>query len=327
MTPSKNVRVALAQEASIDFDLQASVDKTCHIIAEASRAGAHLIAFPETFIPGYPFWIWSRGIDVDLTKRYIKNSLKRDSPEMKRIRAAAAENNIEQSHIGSDGLIRMNRRKIKPTNVERRIFGEGSGSSLRNVASVPGVGKVGGLNCWEHTQPLLKYHTYSQGEQVHIAAWPPTMPGRGGEALWNTTAEGQQSMSRIYAVKGSCFVLHCTGVLTKDAIDKMQTHSGQLYSKPGGGYCAVYGPAGSKISTDLADDEEGIVYADLDMDRIIGVKVFLDTCGHCSRPDLLWLGSDLVEKSGRIMYVSESSGQHVLSKLPAYETEELQSTQ
>ncbi|KXH59218.1 hypothetical protein CSAL01_11774 [Colletotrichum salicis] len=207
MTPSKDVRVALAQEASIDFDLQASFDKTCHISAEASRAGAQLIGFPETFTLGYPFWIWSRGIDVDLTKHYIKNSLKRDSPEMKRICATAAENNIQvhlgysendddslyiaQSHIGSDGLIRMNRRKIKPTHVERTIFGEGSGSSLLNVASVPGVGKVGGLNCWEHTQPLLKYHTYAQGEQIHVAVWPPMMPGKDGEALWNTTAEGQ----------------------------------------------------------------------------------------------------------------------------------------
>ncbi|KAK1673176.1 carbon-nitrogen hydrolase [Colletotrichum godetiae] len=207
MTPSKNIRVALAQEASIDFDLQASVDKTCHVIAEAGRAGAQLIGFPETFIPGYPFCIWSRGIDVDLTKRYIKNSLKRDSPEMIRICAAAVENNIEvrpgyskneddslyiaQSHIGSDGLIRMNWRKIEPTHVERTIFGEGSGPSLLNIASVPGVGRVGGLNCWEHTQPLLKYRTYAQGEQIHIAAWPPMMPGKDEEVLWNTIVEGQ----------------------------------------------------------------------------------------------------------------------------------------
>ncbi|KXH26568.1 hypothetical protein CSIM01_02869 [Colletotrichum simmondsii] len=309
---SRKVRVALTQAASMDFDLQASVDKACQIIAEAGQAGAQLIVFPESFIPGYPFWIWSRGIDVEMTKRYIKNSLKRDSPEMKRICAAAAENNIEvhlgysendddslyiaQSHIGSDGLIRMSRRKIKPTHVERTIFGEGSGSSLLNVADVPGVGKVGGLNCWEHTQPLLKYHTYAQGEQIHVSAWPPMMPGNNEGTLWNTTTEGQQSMSRIYAVEGSCFVLHCTGVLTQDTIDKMQTHSGQLYNKPGGGYCAIYGPDGRKLSNDLSEDEEGILYADLDMDRVIEAKMFLDTCGHYSRPDLLWLGSDYEEK-------------------------------
>ncbi|OHW95906.1 aliphatic nitrilase [Colletotrichum incanum] len=312
MPVSETVRVALAQAASVDFDLEASVEKACKLVADAGQAGAKLICFPETFIPGYPFWIWTRGIDVNMTKRYIKNSLKHDSPEMKQICDAAAENKIEvqlgysendndslyiaQSHIGSDGLIKMTRRKIKPTHVERTIFGEGSGSSLLNVVDVPDVGKIGGLNCWEHTQPLLKYHTYAQGEEIHIAAWPPMMPGKDGKSPWNTTTEGQQSMSQIYAVEGSCFVLHCTGVLTQNTIDKMETHSGQLYDTPGGGYSAVFGPDGSKLSTDLAHDEEGILYADLEMDRITGAKIFLDTCGHYSRPDLLWLGADLTEK-------------------------------
>lgn len=31
---------------------------------------------------------------------------------------------------------------------------------------------LGGLNCWEHLQPLLRYCHYSQGVQVHVAAWP-----------------------------------------------------------------------------------------------------------------------------------------------------------
>lgn len=103
-------------------------------------------------------------------------------------------------------------------------------------------------------------------------------------------------MSRIHAAEGSCFVLHCTSVLTLDTIDKMQTNSGQLYKKPGGAFCAVYGPDGSKLSQDLPEDEEGILYADLDMDQIIEAKTLLDTCGHYSRPDLLRLDSDREEK-------------------------------
>lgn len=224
MATPKTIRIAVAQAASIDFDLQGSVNKACQLIAEAGRAQAQLICFPEAFIPGYPFWIWyalfrphvlrqsntiirSRGIDIALTKRYIKNSLRRDSPEMRRICQTAANNNIEvhlgysendndslyiaQSHIAFDGTIRMTRRKIKPTHVERTIFGEGSGSSLLNVVDVPGMGKVGGLNCWEHVQPLLKYHTHVQGEQIHVAAWPPMMPGQDGASFWNTTTEGK----------------------------------------------------------------------------------------------------------------------------------------
>lgn len=56
-TAPQNVRVALAQAASINFDLQASVDMACQPIAEAGRAGAQLVAFPESFIPDYPLWI------------------------------------------------------------------------------------------------------------------------------------------------------------------------------------------------------------------------------------------------------------------------------
>ena len=107
--------------------------------------------------------------------KYIKNALKVDSAEMETIRKAAAEHKIDvllgfaendgnsvyiaQCLIGRDGEIKMRRRKVKPTHMERTVFGDGSGNSLKNVVEVAGVGRVGALNCWEHTQPLLKYHT------------------------------------------------------------------------------------------------------------------------------------------------------------------------
>jgi nitrilase len=127
---------------------------------------------------------------------------------MQRIRATAAENHIAvalgysenennslyiaQAYIGSDGTILMNRRKIKPTHLERTVFGDGNGSSLLNVVETPGVGKVGMLSCWEHTQSLLKYHTHSQGEQIHVAAWPPMLPFQEGKGLWSSSAEGEK---------------------------------------------------------------------------------------------------------------------------------------
>lgn len=103
-------------------------------------------------------------------------------------------------------------------------------------------------------------------------------------------------MSRMYAVEGSCFSLHVTGVLTQQTIDKLKTNAGTLYNVPGGGCSAVYGPDGRKISKDLAPDEEGILFADLDMDLILESKLYLDSYGHYSRPDLLWVGADLEEK-------------------------------
>jgi predicted amidohydrolase len=98
---------------------------------------------------------------------------------------------ISQALIGADGEIKKIRRKTKPTHMERTVFGDGSGSSLLNVVDIPGVGKVGGLNCWEHTQPLLRYHTYTQGEEFHIAAWPPMLSAESNPgAIYSTVAEG-----------------------------------------------------------------------------------------------------------------------------------------
>ena len=132
--------------------------------------------------------------------------MSRDSEEMKRICVAASDNNISvalgyseregdslylaQAFIDEHGTIKMNRRKIKPTHVERTVFGEGSGASLLNVVNDPVVGKVGMLNCWEHSQPLLKFHTHSQGEQIHLAAWPAMLPHEEGKGLWSTANEG-----------------------------------------------------------------------------------------------------------------------------------------
>lgn len=136
----------------------------------------------------YPAWIWSRPVDFDLGVKYVENSLKIDSSEMQRIRAAAAENQISvalgfserdgesvyiaQALIDENGDLKMSRRKMKPTHMERTIFGDASGQCLAKVVAVTDVGNVGGLSCWEHIQPLLKYYTSSQGEQIHVGAWP-----------------------------------------------------------------------------------------------------------------------------------------------------------
>lgn len=86
----------------------------------------------------------------------------------------------------------MKRRKLKPSHMERTVFGDADGPSLNNVVDLDGVGKVGALSCWEHMQPLLKYHTISLREEIHVAAWPPLIPFvEGSQGLFGMSAEGR----------------------------------------------------------------------------------------------------------------------------------------
>lgn len=148
-----------------------------------------------------------------MTLAYTKNALPFDSPQMKRIQNCAAQHKlvvvlgftenrnhslyISQVTIDSDGSIVMKRSKIKATHMERTIFGDSSADGLNAVADTQ-VGRVGTLACWEHIQPLLKYHTYSRNEQIHVSAWPPVWK-HGKKELWSLSSEGaSRSSSTIH---------------------------------------------------------------------------------------------------------------------------------
>ncbi|KAJ4369880.1 hypothetical protein N0V83_005644 [Neocucurbitaria cava] len=307
------VKVAVTQHEPVWFDLEATVDKTCRLIEEAASNGAKLVAFPEVWITGYPAWIWARPLDPPLATTYIKNSLRYDSPQMSRICSAARASHIavvlgfsENSHnslyisqctISPTGSILMKRRKFKPTHMERTVFGDAGGESLNNVVEVEGVGKVGALSCWEHMQPLVKYHTASLREEVHVAAWPPLHKfEEGSQGLFSMSADGCAALSQAHAMESSTFVLHCTSVMSAAGIDAHKVEGNPVFGLVGGGQSAVYGPDGRRLTKPLPSDEEGFVYAELPMDMLVSMRHFADPVGHYSRPELLWLGVDTREK-------------------------------
>ncbi|ETN40314.1 uncharacterized protein HMPREF1541_04590 [Cyphellophora europaea CBS 101466] len=309
---SGTVRVAVTQHEPIWLDLEATVKKTCEIIQEAAAAGAKLVAFPEVWIPGYPAWIWSRPVDFDLGVSYVENSLAVDSPEMKQICAVAEENAINvslgfseragrsvyiaQALIDEKGQIRMKRRKMKPTHMERTIFGDASGDCLAKVVDVPEVGNVGSLSCWEHIQPLLKYFTLSQQEQIHVAAWPPLNDFiEGSPGFWSMSTEGCRNQAQTYAIESQAFVLHCTSALSEAGIDLMKTAGAPVMGNPTAGSSAVIGPDGRVLTS--AGKSEQLITADLDLSLVTKTRIFADASGHYSRPDLLWLGADPTTKN------------------------------
>ena len=51
-------KAAVAQLAPSFLNREETVEVACNAIEEAGKEGARIIAFPESFIPGYPYWLW-----------------------------------------------------------------------------------------------------------------------------------------------------------------------------------------------------------------------------------------------------------------------------
>lgn len=297
-------KVAAVQAAPVFLDLDATVDKAVGLIEEAAAQGVKLIAFPETWLPGYPWWIWldAPALSMQYVVPYNLNSIERGSEQDKRLAKAARDNKIQvvmglsersngtlyiaQWHYGADGEIISRRRKLKPTHVERTVFGEGDGSDM--VVMDTDLGRVGALCCWEHLQPLNKYAMYSQNEQIHVGSWPSFSLYKGG--AYALGAELNTAASQMYAAEGQCFVLAACATVSQEMFDMLcDSPVKQQLLTTGGGFARIFGPDGSPMGNVLEEHEEGLVIAEIDLDTISIAKVAADPCGHYSRPDVFRL--------------------------------------
>ncbi len=300
----KCFKVAAVQAAPVFMDLQKGIEKTVELIEQAAKQKASLIAFPECWLPGYPWWIWLNAPinNLKYIQRYHENSLVFESEEFAIICKAALDNDIfvslgasEREHgslyiaqflIGNDGTVLQARRKLKPTHVERTLFGEGDGSDIEVTETT--LGRIGQLSCWEHLQPLIKYAVYSQHEQLHIAAWPSfsCYP-----QAYSLGPELNNAVSQVYAAEGQCFVLAPCAVVSPQMIELLvENDEHRELLTCGGGHARIFSPDGSPMCEKLAEDEEGLLFAEIDLGMISVAKSFADPVGHYSRPDVtrLW---------------------------------------
>ncbi|KAL7947091.1 nitrilase [Trichoderma barbatum] len=308
---SETIKVGAVQAEPAWLNLSESVKKVTSLVEAAGKDGVNVLGFPELFVPGYPWSIWTESYlnNTGMFHEYMANSLAKDSLEMAEICEAVKKAGIfivlgyserdgdslyiAQSYINPEGKIVLHRRKIKPTGVERAIWADGDSLALVNVVDSP-FGKIGALNCWEHYQPLLRYHEYSQGVDIHIAGWPPFFPSReNSSVLYTSTSDGDRLACQFMAMEGACFVVVSTHIITDKGREKLKMVGDPHVQTPGGGFAMIFGPDGTPLVDPLDPGEEGILTAEIQLSTIDYAKQMLDVVGHYSRPDLLSLKVNL----------------------------------
>ncbi len=293
-------KLAVVQAAPVMFDKTACIEKALKLINECTANGAELIVFPELFIPGYPygmtfgFRVGSRNADGRKDwKAYYDNSILANGPEMQQLIEKAKEQGIYLSigyserdavtgtlynsnmMIAPDGTA-MNHRKLKPTGSERVVWGDADRDYFP-VMETP-WGPMGNLICWESYMPLARVALYQKGISLYIS--PNT----------NDNPEWQDTIRHI-AIEGHCYFINCDMFFTRADYPKTASADEEIAKLPEiacrGGSCVV-DPFGHVVS-DTIWDQEGIIYAELDMQKVPASKMEHDVCGHYARPDVLKL--------------------------------------
>ena len=299
-------RLAIAQIPAVVLDRSATVERAARYVDEAAAGGAELVVFPETFIPGYPAWIWRLrpGGDWDLSERLHARLLDQavDLPrgDLQPMCDAARRNQVgvmcginergggpgsttlynSYVTIGGDGTIHNRHRKLMPTNPERMVWGFGDGSGL-NVVDTP-CGRVGALVCWENFMPLARYALYAQGIEIYIA---PT---------YDSGDDWIGSLRHI-AREAGCWVIG-SGNLVRGSDMRIDVDGiAQLYPDAeewvNPGDSVVIAPGG-EIAAGPLRRQQGLLFAEVDLARVGAARRALDVVGHYARPDVFQLTVD-----------------------------------
>ncbi len=298
------MRIAAAQTAPVWGDPDATTDVVVDWIAAAGEAGARLVAFGETFLSGYAFWVartdgarWDAADQKEAYAHYLSGAVDLDGPQLAAVAAAARDagvfvylgvtersasrGTVYATYVAVDpeaGVVGAHR-KLMPTFEERMVWGIGDGHGLR-AHRVDDV-VVGGLNCWENWVPAVRHVLYAQGIELHVAGWP------GSVRL-------TRDITRFIAMEGRCYVLSAGALLPKTAVpdgfrlrDAAFGGAELLYD----GGSAVAAPDGSWVVEPVAG-EETLVIADIDPAIVRGERQNFDPAGHYFRADVIDVSVD-----------------------------------
>ena len=296
-------QVAVVQQPPVLLDAGATLESAVRFLHQAADAGARLIVFPETYIPGYPVWIWRLqpegdfGLTSQIFAQLVENSIDLSADGLLPLREAAATRGVvvvcgiherdgEFSRatiyntvvtIGASGQILNRHRKLMPTNPERMVWGQGDASGLRVVDTE--VGRVGSLICWENYMPLARFALYAEGVEIYVA---PT---------WDSDETWLASLRHISA-EGRCWVIGAGSSMRASDVPAGFPGREQLFPDDSEwlnpGDSAVFAPGGELVAGPL-HEEHGLLLATIDSSRAAPAHRTLDVAGHYARSDVFHL--------------------------------------
>jgi nitrilase len=301
------VKVAAIQTASVFLDRQGSTEKACCLIREAGLNGARVIAFPEGFIPAHPSWYHfhaaTGAIAYRLAVELFKNSVEIPGPEIDALCAAARDANAyvvmgvcekrpltlgtmfnTQVFIGPDGTLIGKHQKLLPTVGERLVHMGGFGDTLGAFHTE--FGPASGLICGENSNPLAIFALAAEGTRFHVMSWPNHFSTSSCDMPDRVCVD-----SRAFAQMTQAFVISACGVVDEQYIEKMQAGPAgeQFLRQPDCSGGSVIVAPNSRVIAGPMGREEGILYAECNLELGIQAKIRHDYAGHYNRPDVFQL--------------------------------------
>lgn len=297
------MKISVVQEPPVYLDLTASMERAVGLAAASAQQGCRLVVFPETWIPGYPEFVWRLVPGAGMRKTDAlfalsqANSVDLGRDGLAPLRSAAKEHGIvvvvgyqevdgaisgstifnSCAIIDADGRIANNHRKLMPTNPERMVWGFGDGSGLNVVDTA--VGRIGTLICWENYMPLARYALYAQSIDIYVA---PT---------WDSGPTWLATMQHI-AREGGCWTIGCATALKASDIPADIPNREELFPDAeewiNSGDAVVYKPFGG-VAAGPMHQEKGLLVVEIDVAAARASRRKFDVSGHYARPDVFKL--------------------------------------
>ena len=298
------IRAAAVQAASVFLDREASTEKACALIREAGRNGARVIGFPEGFVPAHPVWFHFHSatgrISTRLSVELFKNAVEVPGPEVDALAAAARDANAyvvvgvceklpgtlgtlfnTQVFLSPDGTLLGKHQKLMPTVGERLVHMGGFGDTFGAIQT--DFGPMSGLICGENSNPLAVFALTAEATRVHVMSWPNHFP-----TISDPLRERVRIDSQAFAQMSKAYVVSACGTVDDRMVELLQLSpedEGLIRDPDFSGGSTIVAPD-SRVIAGPMGAEEGILYADLDLEVGIKMKLRHDFAGHYNRPDV-----------------------------------------